>query len=119
MATNAIGTGNNDVGVIEVTLTTAKTLGYADLIGGKVGVYMKSGVLGDKVPFKCSGAIMALKHADTAKTWTVLQTLYYRATGTCITGDPTGHTMCGVALAAATATDTKGLVQLNWSPAVS
>jgi predicted RecA/RadA family phage recombinase len=109
-----VGQGRDDEGVLSVTLTAAATIGLAaQLNSGLIGVYQKSGSTGDLVPFKYRGLIYATKHAATGRTWAVGQKLYYMATGTKISDVATGHTLCGNAVEAATATATAGWVLLN------
>lgn len=106
------GEGRDSVGTIELTLTATKTIGNPGLVQGLIGVYQKSGVSGDKVPFKFLGAVYAKKRSGTGLTWTKGQKLYYRSGGPDLTAASTGNTLAGFAAEDAVAGDTYGWVYL-------
>ena len=109
-----VGQGRCDEGVLSVTTSGAVTIGLAaQLNSGLIGVYQKSATgSGELVPFKYSGLVYATKHAGTGRTWAIGQKVYYMATGTKISDQATGHTLCGYAQEAAVAADTAGWVLL-------
>lgn len=95
-------------GEIELTLAATKTAGNPDKVQDMVGVYRKSGVSGDKVPFAINGVITVAKQAGTGLGWTKGQKLYYRSGGPDLTTAATSNTYAGIAYADATATATTG-----------
>ena len=95
MSSPTPGQGRDGIDVKQITLTTSKTIGNGDKINGLIGVYMKTGVSGDLVPFKIRGEVYAT--ARSTQSWAVGTVLYYQATGTRFTSSSTGNTKAGVA----------------------
>ena len=100
-----------DVYVQQITLTTTKTLGNPDKISGLVGVYMKGGVSGDKVPFAFNGAVVSV--AKATQSWVVGQKIYHHATTTNFSTSATNGTLAGFAAATKAVAATQGIVSLN------
>lgn len=95
MATPTPGQGKDGDDTIELTLTTTKTIGNADKIGGLVGVYQKTGASGDKVPFLFRGNVYATAKATLS--WAKGDKVYYHATGTLFNKSTTNGTLAGFA----------------------
>ena len=99
-----------DTRVQQVLLTTTKTLGNPDKISGLVGVYMKGGVSGDRVPFAFEGAVVCIARAT--QSWIVGQKIYHSATNTRFQTNATNATLAGFAAAAKANAATQGIVSL-------
>lgn len=110
MSAPSIGQSNDDCGVMSITLTTTKTIGNPDKISGLIGVYQKSGVNTDKVPFKFEGKVFTA--AKATGSWVVGQKLYHHATTTNFSTAATNGTLAGFAAEAKATAVATGWVRL-------
>lgn len=102
---------------IEVILGGSKTVNTIDKIGDFVGLYLKSGVLNDTVPFKIIGRVIgAPKATGTGDVWTPGARLYWNVANSNFTQISDGSAPVAVAAAAALNAATVGDVILLGGP---
>lgn len=109
-----MATSGNFEDWISVALTTTETIGTCELREDMVGMYGKSGVSGDSVPFKIRGRLNDVVAATgTGEDWTQGDKLYFDNTAKGFTTTATGNTLCAIAAADKTTAAATGDVILT------